>query len=130
VPLARARAATRSRERPQRFEIDAAAVPLIRERCRGKTVAEDDAARAQRRFDQFAHVLRARCVDDERLGERIDRALGIDERGTQAIAKAGPAGLARRNDVDPQSAQTRGEAREKRRLSAPLDAFDDDEPPA
>ena len=115
------------RERAQRVVIHTAAVALIGEGRAREAVAQHEAPGGERGRDHLAHVLGARCVDDERLRDRIDCRFGIHEGGPQAIAERGAARFSRCEHVEAARAQERGEAREERRFSAPLDAFDDDE---
>ena len=54
----------------QKSKVDPAPVALVGQGRVDEAVAQDDCAAAKSRFDQLDHVLRARGIDEERLGQR------------------------------------------------------------
>src|SRR4029079_9019685 len=97
----------------------------------GEPGADDGRARLEGGLDDLAHQLSPGRVEEQGVGERVDRLVGLGEEDlADALPEDGAARLARREDRDPAVTEGRGEAGRPGRLGGAPPGLPRDAPPA
>ncbi len=113
---------------PQDPEVDPFAVALIGHRRVGETGAHDHPSGGEGRADDPGDVLRARGVEEERVGDGVDLfVIGRHQELVEPVAEVRSAGLARQKDVEAALGELVRQAARLERLAGPVGAFDRDE---
>ncbi len=109
-------------------EVHAATVALVGHRRIGVPRADDHATLGQGGTNHLGHVLGARGIEEQCIGDRVDRLAAVGhEQFVQPVAERGAARLARQEHVVPALDQRGRQPARLQRLAGAVGALDRDE---